>query len=68
MIRGKSQYFVHIFQKIVIMKELHICFGEKYSGEKTVFTDDFFILVNLRINCQMDASEFEGLLYNMLFE
>ena len=28
----------------------------------------FFILENIRINCQMDASEFEGLLYNMLSE
>ena len=44
-------------------------FGEIYIGEKkTISTDDFFILANIRINCQMDASEFEGLLYNMLSE
>ena len=28
----------------------------------------FFILANLVTNCQMYASEFEGLLYNMLSE
>ena len=28
----------------------------------------FFILANITTNCQMDASEFEGLLYNMLSE
>ena len=33
---------------------------------KKISTDHFFILENLRINCQMDASEFEGLLYNIL--
>ena len=27
-----------------------------------------FILENITINCQMDASEFKGLLYNMLSE
>ena len=31
-------------------------------------TDDLFILENIRINCQMDASKWEGLLYNMLSE
>ena len=51
----------------MIMKELQICFGEIYLGEKQS-TDLFFILANIRINCQMDASEFEGLLYNMLSE
>ena len=35
---------------------------------KKISTDHFFIFENLRINCQMDASEFEGLLYNMLSE
>ena len=25
-------------------------------------------MANIMTNCQMDASEFEGLLYNMLFE
>ena len=28
----------------------------------------FFILVNTTTNCQMDASEFEGMLYTMLSE
>ena len=28
----------------------------------------FFILANITTNCQMDASEFKGLLYNMLSE
>ena len=31
-------------------------------------TDHFFILENLRINCNMDAIEFEGSLYNMFSE
>ena len=35
---------------------------------KTISTDLFFILANIRINCQIHASEFEGLLYNMLSE
>ena len=28
----------------------------------------FFILANITTNCQMDASEFEGILYTMLSE
>ena len=28
----------------------------------------FFILARITTNCQMDASEFEGMLYAMLFE
>ena len=28
----------------------------------------FFILANITTNCQMDASELEGLLYTMLSE
>ena len=28
----------------------------------------FFILENITTNCQMDASEFEGILYTMLSE
>ena len=50
------------------MKELQKYFGEIYLGEKTISTGDLFILTNIRINFQMDASEFEGLLYNMLSE
>ena len=51
------------------MKELQKTFGEIYLGrKKTISTDIFFSLENLRINCQIYASEFEGLLYNMLSE
>ena len=28
----------------------------------------FFIVVNITTTCQMDASEFEGMIYNMLSE
>ena len=52
----------------MIMKELQKSFGEIYLGEKTISTYMFFILENIMTNCQMDASEFEGLLYNMLSE
>ena len=51
------------------MKELQKKFGEMYlGGGKKNSTDLFFILANMRINCQMYASEFEALLYNMLSE
>ena len=51
------------------MKELQEKIGEIYlGGKETISTDIFFILANIRINCHMDASEFEGLLYNMLSE
>ena len=61
---GGSQHFVHNYQNIMIMKELQKCFGEicLVGGNST---DVLFILENIRINFQMDASEFEGLLYNM---
>ena len=49
------------------MNQQQKCFGEIYLGEKKS-TDDFFILKNLEINCQMDTGEFKGLLYNMLSE
>ena len=49
------------------MKELHKKFVEIYlGGKRKISTDILFILANIWINCQMDASEFEGLLYNML--
>ena len=65
----ESQYFVHNFQNIMILRELQKQFGEIYLGEKkTISTDMFFILENITTNCQMDASEFEGLLYTMLSE
>ena len=49
------------------MKELQKHFGEIYLGKKK-FTDELFILESIRINFQMDAGEFEVLLYNMLSE
>ena len=53
----------------MIVKELQKQFGEIYSGgEKEISTYLFFILENLRTIFQMDASEFEGLLYNTLSE
>ena len=68
-LKRESQHFVHNFQKIVILRELQIKFGEIYLGrKKTISTDTFFILKNITTNCQMDASEFEGMLYTMLFE
>ena len=50
------------------MRELQKYFGEIYLGKKTISTDMFFILEKKKTNCQMDASAFEGLLYNMLSE
>ena len=49
-----------------IITKIQKLFGEIYLGEKIVSTDLFFILAYIRINCQIDVSEFEGLLYNML--
>ena len=36
--------------------------------EKTIATDVFFILGNIRMGFQMDVGEFEGLLYTILSE
>ena len=52
----------------MIVKELQKCFGEIYSGKKTIPTDVLFIMANIRIKFQMDAGEFEGLLYTILSE
>ena len=52
----------------MIMKELQKIFGEIWFGKKSISTDVFFILENLRINCQIYAGEFEGLLYNIFSE
>ena len=52
----------------MISKELQNCFGEIYLGKKSISIDVLFILEILRINCQMDAGEFEGLLYQILSE
>ena len=41
--------------------------GEVYLGEKkTIATIVFFIIADIRIYCQMDAAQFEGLLYTIL--
>ena len=64
-----SQYFLHNYQKIMIFRELQKSFGEIYlGGKKTISTDMFFIVANITTNCQMDASEFEGMIYTMLSE
>ena len=39
-----------------------------YLGKKTIATYVFFILENIRIYFQMDAGEFDGLLYTILSE
>ena len=53
----------------MIFRELQKKFGEIYLGEKkTTSTDMFFIVANITTNCQMDGSEFEGMIYNMLSE
>ena len=52
----------------MIMKELQKIFGEIHLGGGEIAIDVFFILENLSINFQMDAGEFEVLLYNMLSE
>ena len=52
----------------MIMKELQEKIGDIYLGKQSISTDELFILENLRINYQMDAGEFEGLLYIIFFE
>ena len=37
-------------------------FGDMYLGKKTIATDVFFILENIKIYCHMHAGEFGGLL------
>ena len=68
-LKRESQHLVHNFQNIMILRELQKNFGEIYlGGKKTISTDMFFILANITTNCQIDASEFEGMLYTMLSE
>ena len=68
-LKRESQDFAHNFQKILILRELQKKIGEIYlGGEKIRSTDMFFILANIPNNCQMDASEFEVMLYTMLSE
>ena len=53
----------------MIVKELQKCFGEIYLGGKTTMaTNVLFIMENTRIDFQMYAAEFEGLLYTILSE
>ena len=53
----------------MIFRELQKHFGEIYlGGEKTIQTDMFFVVANITTTCQMDASKFEGMIYNMLSE
>ena len=52
----------------MILREFQKKIGEIYLGGEKISTDMFFILAHITTNCQMDASEFEGMLYNMLSE
>ena len=52
----------------MILREIQKTFGEIYLGEKKISTDMFSILANIATNYQMDVSEFEGMLYTMLYE
>ena len=67
-----SLYFkkiVHHYQNITIVKELQKCFGEIYlEGKKIITTDLLFIISNIRIDFQVDAAEFWGLLYRRTFQ
>ena len=63
-----SQHFVHNFQKNMIFRELQKKWCDIFRRGKTISTDMFFILENITTNCQMDAIEFEGMLYTMLSE
>ena len=47
----------------MVMKELQKKIGEIYlGGGKTISTDELFIFENIRINCQIDAIEFKGVI------
>ena len=39
-----------------------------YLVGETITTDAFFIITNKKMDCQIDADEFEGLLYTILSE
>ena len=53
----------------MVFRESQKHFCEIYlGGKKTISIDMFFILTNITTNCQMDASEFEGMIYTMLSE
>ena len=61
-----NKTFPHHYQNMMIVKELHNCFGEMYLGKNTITTDGLFIITNIRIYCHMDVAKFEGLLYTIL--
>ena len=42
--------------------------GDIFGRKKTISTDMFFIVANITTTCQIDTSEFEGMIYNMLSE
>ena len=53
----------------MFFRELQKRFGEIYlGGKKNISTDMFLIVENITTNCQMDAIEFEGMIYTMLSE
>ena len=47
---------VYHYQNILILKDIHKSFGAiNFGGKKTIVTDNFFIVTNIRIYQQMDA-------------
>ena len=61
--------FAYNYRKGIILQELQNIFGHIYiGGQKTLITDHLFIGGNVRVNEQMNASEFERLLYIILSE
>ena len=65
----KEKQFSHHYQNIVVVKWLQIVLDEIYlRGGGTITTDGLFIITNIGINYQIDASEFEGLFYTILVE
>ena len=64
-----NQQFAPHYQNITIVKKLQNCFDEMYlGGKKTIYSNELFIITNIRIDCQMGADDFEGLLYTILSE
>ena len=61
--------FAYKYQKAIILQELQNIFGNRYKGsQKKIPTDHLFMVINIRVNEQMDASESEGMLYKVLSE
>ena len=62
--------FGKFHKKYIIMplESLNSSFLEESFRKKTIAADVLFILENIRIYFQMDAGEFEGLLYTILSE